>query len=104
MSEASRALADLLRRERAAALQADVEALEVLQEEKRELLARVEREGGIDGPTFEHLAEVAKANLVLIRQLVALHRALAGLAPGGYGADGREQSAFPPPSVRRGVL
>ncbi|MFK7988966.1 MAG: hypothetical protein AB8I08_23310 [Sandaracinaceae bacterium] len=101
MDGRTRALADLLARERAAALDADLDALEAIQDEKRALFEEV---GSFtDGPAFQHLSQVARANVGLIRQLVALHRALAGVdaVGGGYGSDGREQYGARPAFVRR---
>lgn len=100
-SEGARALADLLAEERAAALGADLERLEAIQVEKRALFDAV---GSFaEDPAFQHLSQVARANVGLIRQLVALHRALAGVdaVGGGYGADGREQLGLRPAFVRR---
>ena len=84
MDDLLQELGDVLDRERQAALGADVACLE--------------------GPRFRRLAEIARANVGLIRQLVLLHRALAGVdAQGAYGADGREQ-APEGPRLTRGVL
>ena len=103
MSDSVRDLADLLAREREAVLAADLERLTDLQDEKRTVLDRAIAEGAVDDATFQHLAEVARANIVLIRQLVTIHRALAGLEPASYGADGRAAHGMPPPHAR-GVL
>ncbi len=104
MDDLLQELGDVLDRERQAALGADVTCLEGLQEEKRALFDRVRDAGGLEGPRFRRLAEIARANVGLIRQLVLLHRALAGVdAQGAYGADGREQ-APEGPRLTRGVL
>ena len=102
MSPDIRELSDLLSRERAAALAADLDALETLQIEKRVLLDR-----GIDtnDRAYPSLMRVARANVGLIRQLAALHRALAGIDTSpSYGSDGREHDSIPPPSFTRAVL
>jgi len=103
MADLARALSDLLARERQAALHADVDALEALQADKRALLDEAERAGAIDTPAFERLATVARSNLGLIRQLVGLHRALAGIEPAAYGADGRRTATADPVLVRRAL-
>ena len=96
MDELARAMEELLERERGAALRADVEELERIQGDKRRLLDRAEREGGFEHATLERLGERAKANVGLIRHLVTLHRALAGLPPGGYSPDGRQRAGLTP--------
>ncbi|MCA9609518.1 MAG: hypothetical protein KC619_28160 [Myxococcales bacterium] len=103
MTELLTALAELLRREREAALAGDLEALEELQSEKREAVDALLEAAPDDPDAIEALAVDARANVVLIRQLVGIHRALAGLEPSGYGADGRSQ---PPHAAgaTRGVL
>lgn len=99
-----RRLAELLAREREAAIVADIDLLEVLQDEKRELLDLAYAEE-TDEPALHHLAEMARANVVLIRQLVTLHRALAGIdAVPGYGADGRERTSPHGAVITRRVL
>lgn len=95
-------LADLLTEERAAALSADFDALEALQEKKREVLDRIAEHGPKEGPEFRRLGEVARANVGLIRHLVVLTRALTGADAAGYGADGKERSNGAPRN-RRGV-
>ena len=103
MTDLARALSDLLARERQAALHADVEALETLQTEKRQLLDEAERTGALETPAFDQLARVARSNLGLIRQLVSLHRALAGLPPAAYGANGRRTVSADPMIVRKAL-
>jgi len=103
MTELARALGELLARERQAALLADVDALEALQADKRALLDEAERAGALDTPSFERLAAVARSNLGLIRQLVGLHRALAGMPPPAYGADGQRRTTAEPVLVRRAL-
>lgn len=99
-------LEELLTHERQAAIDADVERLEALQEEKRALFDRARDAGGLEGPRFRRLSEMARANVGLMRQLVLVHRALAGVdqAGGGYGADGRTQDPPDGPRLTRGVL
>jgi len=101
MTDLARDLADLLARERASALRADLDDLEQVQADKRALFDRAEREGGIESAAMQRLSEIARANVGLIRQLVTLHRALAGLPPSGYGQDGRQQIGATPALSRR---
>jgi hypothetical protein len=80
----------LLREERQAALRADVVWLERLQGDKARALAEMSE----DPPSAdqrEALALEARSNLVLLRQLTELHRALLlehGAAPTTYGPNG----------------
>ncbi len=101
MTDLARAMETLLARERASALRADVEDLELVQEDKRALLDRAAREGGFAPGVLEELGDRARANVGLIRQLVSLHRALAGLSPSGYRPDGRQRDTEPPLLSRR---
>ncbi|HJL19624.1 MAG TPA: hypothetical protein RMH99_28430 [Sandaracinaceae bacterium LLY-WYZ-13_1] len=105
MSDVVRDLSDLLDRERAAALRADVEALEALQDDKRALLERARgADVSANDPALVRLAATARANIALIRQLATLQRALLGLdASGGYGAHGEEVAPHAP-RLARGVL
>ncbi|MGE0790445.1 MAG: hypothetical protein AB7S26_32510 [Sandaracinaceae bacterium] len=97
-------LADVLSEERAAALRADVDRLESIQEQKRELIGRAKDQNVTDRPSFHALSEMARSNVALIRRLVSYYRALVGdeAAP-SYGADGKSASG-PPILARRGVL
>lgn len=93
MSTAERRLLELLERERAAALCADVETLVELQGQKREALDALQIEGG----KIDCIVELARANIHLLIQLVAAHRAFhASEPPNAYGADGREHVCAAP--------
>lgn len=96
-------LSELLCQERAAALRADVGALEEIQPHKQDLIDRAKEADVVDRPSYRALADMARSNVALIQRLVTYYRALAG-EPGGasYGADG--QSAGPPIVHQRGVL
>ncbi|MGF1465929.1 MAG: hypothetical protein ACFCGT_07325 [Sandaracinaceae bacterium] len=92
----------LLDEERQAALTADVDTLELLQDRKRALLdvARA-----ADPAALAALAPRARANVALMRQLVATQRALLGLEPGlaSYRPDGQPEVPAAP-RTSRGVL
>lgn len=105
MDDANR-LAMLLEQERNAALSADVETLEALQEAKEALLAEVSARGSVDKVAYQRLAGTARSNLALLRQLVVFQRALLGLQEkgAGYGATGRPAAPKEPLITRRGVL
>lgn len=94
-------LDDLLQRERRAAIGADLATLEELQQEKQTLIDSLKNLGqGV--PTA--LGVRARQNIALLRQLVKVHRALAGVdAQAGYGADGKA-STRNAPGLSRGVL
>jgi hypothetical protein len=101
MTNLDRRLSELLAEERTAALGADLETLEALQERKRALLDRAQAAGE---PVDPRLAEMARANIALIRRLAALQLALAGVdETSGYDAGGHSTSS---PLLRRarGVL
>lgn len=84
----------LLEEERTAALGADVGRLELLQDEKARVLAEMAN----DPPPLERQAELAaraRGNVVLLRQLAELHRALLledGAPPVTYGRSGARAS------------
>lgn len=80
----------LLGEERQAALKADVGWLERLQGDKARALAEM-NEDPPPADRREALALEARSNLVLLRQLTELHRALLlehGAAPATYGPNG----------------
>ena len=80
----------LLGEERQAALQADVAWLERLQGDKARALAEMSDDPPPEDKR-EALALEARSNLVLLRQLTELHRALLlehGAVPTTYGPDG----------------
>lgn len=97
-------LSELLCQERAAALRADVDALEKIQPNKQDLINLAKEAQVVDRPSYRALADMARSNVALIQRLVTYYRALAGEPSGNnsYGADG--QSAGPPVSHARGVL
>lgn len=99
-------LAELLQEERDAALAADVDTLERLQEDKRALLDEVREIEGAASETWQSLGQRARANVLLMRQMVAFQRALLGLDSGGagYGASGEPAMPAGPATTRRGVL
>lgn len=102
MSELVRALQDLLERERESALRADLDALGAIQVEKRAVLDELRDTDDEDTVVVSRLTATAQENLALLRQLTSVHRALAGVTPASYGADGRELVAAP--SAERGAL
>ncbi len=103
-AEVLRELSELLGEERAAALRADVDALESIQPRKQALIDRARDEEFLERPSFRCLAEMARSNVALIQRLVVYYRALAGEEQGArYGADGKSSSG-PPVVHARGVL
>ena len=102
MSNVDRQLSELLTEERTAALHSDLEALEALQERKRALLDRARDAGERVDP---RLAEIARANIGLMRRLAALHLAMAGVDEANvYEADGSWVAPGLSPGHARGVL
>lgn len=103
MSEWVEALLELFEREREAALRADLDALVELQELKRGVLDQLCGDGsGLPADQLAPIVLAAKSNLVLLRQLTSVHRALAGVDAASYGADGREVVGAP--TSERGAL
>lgn len=95
-------LAQLLERETRAAYAADAELLLSLQTEKGEVLRAIEVSASPDPAGLARLAEKARANLPLVRALVALHRALVGEArESTYGVHGVVAAPPPPPRLSR---
>lgn len=89
MSPAATRLWDLLDKERLAAIAADVDAVVCVQEDKRSALEAFHASYP-DREEVELLAEVAHANLVLLRHLAECFRGLAGLeGQSVYGAGGQ---------------
>src|SRR5262249_13239017 len=101
MSLVLQRLADALDRERRSALAADLDALLALQEEKRALIDEAKRDPSVEGAALAQPSERSRANPLLLWQLVAIQRGLAGESA-SYGADGRERSATMP--APRGAL
>jgi hypothetical protein len=82
-----RALNDVLAQERHAAARADVDRLLILQDDKRVALEAV-RALKLPPAELAQVAEAARSNLVLLRQLVSCLRAMAGHEPPTYGPSG----------------
>ena len=80
---------DVLGAERDAARRADTSALVALQEMKRQALDEV-RAASPTPEVWDELAELARANLELMRHLVSCLRGIVG-EPGTYGATARVQ-------------
>ena len=96
-------LAELLDAERAAALDADVDRLLVLQAEKQRAVDAVLAENAGALPAgADRLADVARENLLLLRHLVTCLRSLVGDDVPMYGHAG--QSAPLAAMRRRGAL
>jgi hypothetical protein len=81
-------LADVLHEERLAALRADVGRLVALQDDKRAALDAV-RAAALPAEDLAPLAETARENLSLMRQLVTCLRGMAGEEPPTYGRSGQ---------------
>jgi hypothetical protein len=77
----------LLHRERAAAIAADLDALESIAIEKQEALDEL-TDDTIDDELLDRIVTQARSNGRLLRHLVDLHRALVGGAEPVYGARG----------------
>jgi hypothetical protein len=102
MAQAVAALANVLERERQAAIAADVDALTELQDEKRACVAQL-RSTEPDPTTMGPLVDRAQANIRLIRLLVQCLRGT--VEPEGtpvYSATGERQPLAE--RSRRGVL
>ena len=80
-------LETLLHRERAAAIAADLDALEAIAVEKQETMADVAEEE-VDDVLLDRIVTQARSNGRLLRSLVDLHRALLGGTDPVYGARG----------------
>lgn len=105
MNDALERIANLLVEERAAAIAADLDALERIQHEKRAALDEMEREEHIDESARSKVIEQARANTRLLRQLADLHRALVDHSVAqtyGARADVRE-SGVNLPRLRRSL-
>jgi hypothetical protein len=103
MNELVRSLEELLHHERRLALKADLEGIEKVQEEKRVVLDRLREEADEEAMAeVRRLGAFAQENLGLLRQLLAMLRALAGVGTATYGANGRE--VLDSPAAERGVL
>jgi len=105
MERCALALSQLLERERQAALRADIDALSELQPLKQELVAglRASERGEHSQYTIDSLADQARANIGLIRQLVVCLRGALGIeSEATYTPAGR----YLPSAARslRGVL
>lgn len=86
----------LLEHERVAAISADLAALEALQGEKSALLTELER-AALSPEARDALFTRARRNLSLMRNLVDIHRELAGAGRSAtYDAGGRPQSQLAP--------
>lgn len=101
MSEAAQAFAAALEVERKAALCADFETLLRVQEEKRELLPRLQ--SCSDQALIDELSERARKNLQLMRQLLTCVQGMVGTPnESAYTAHG--QSVQPGAATLRGRL
>jgi hypothetical protein len=91
----------LLLREREAVRAADLQALDVLQDEKRALLREL-RSVSIDDPRLDELGAFARYNVGLIRHLVSILRSMAGLPEpaAAYGGRGQSVPASVPARIR----
>lgn len=99
MNDLNVELKQLLHEEREAALRADLDSLQEVQERKRQLLDQVAREE--DSPSVDPaLASMARANLTLMRRLVGLQRALSGVDAPGYDAGGKAAPGAQPRTAR----
>lgn len=93
---------ELLDAEASAARAADAEVLLALQAEKAEVLRAIEQSPLHDPVGLARLADKARANLPLVRSLVALHRALLGEArESTYGQHGALAAPAPPSRLSR---
>ena len=92
---------ELLRAEREAAIAADLDALERIQEQKLAALEPLGRELVLDERARSRVVREAQANTRLLRQLSELHRALVESAPDRtYGARGAVRASAGPGRVR----
>ncbi len=100
--EALARLTEILDDERRAAIAGDLDLLESIAEDKRAAFDAL-ASAGVRGAEMESVAARARANVALLRNLVEVHRALAGstVAP-GYDARGlRAVDARPTVRLRR---
>lgn len=91
--DAGARFSDLLELERNAALAADLALLEELQEKKRGIVDELAG-AGLPAAELDALFKSARRNLALLRNLVDIHRELAGAnRPSTYDASGRSAHA-----------
>jgi hypothetical protein len=84
---ASQRLSRLLERERVAAISADIDGLSELQDLKRDALGAV-NPSNTSSREIEVLAEAARNNIVLMRNLVQCLRGFSLVEESAYGASG----------------